>query len=153
MKKRNLFRYLRGEDGASLAETALLLPLLSLLLMGAVDFGNALYISTEIAGAAHAAALYGSQYPTDTAGMMTAAQDDAPDVPGLTVGTPSYGCECSDGTSYSARCSITPSCPSKNSVYVMNVTVSGTYKLLVPWPGFPSSLSLSSSASMRSAGS
>jgi hypothetical protein len=77
-------------------------------------------------------------------------------VPGLSVGTPTYGCECADGSSYSASCASTPkSCPnSLNVVYRVNVTVSGTYKPLFPWPGMPSSsMTISSSASMRSAGS
>ncbi|MGD0366182.1 MAG: TadE/TadG family type IV pilus assembly protein [Acidobacteriaceae bacterium] len=154
MKKQDRFHLLRGEHGASLVELALVLPVFSLLLVGAIDFGRALYISTELTGAAHAAAVYGSQNPTDTAGMNTAAQDAAPDVPSLSVTTPTYGCECSDGTSYSASCGTTPSCSSNNVVYLVKVTVSGTYHPLLSWPGvFHTSMSLSSSASMRSAGS
>ena len=98
MKKRNRFHLLRDENGASLVELAFVLPLFPLLLFGVVDFGRAFYVSVEIAGAAQAAAVYGSQNPTDTTGMQTAAQDDAPNVPNLSVGTPTYGCECSDGT-------------------------------------------------------
>jgi len=153
MKKRNRFHLLRGEQGASLVELALVLPLFLLLTFGGIDLGRACYLVIEIAGAAHAAVTYGSQNPTDTAGMTTAAEDDAPDVPHLSVGTPTYGCECSDGTNYSASCSSTPSCPSNNEVYRVNVTVTGTYSPLFPWPGVPSSMSFSSSASMRSAGS
>ena len=153
MKNGNWFDLSRGEQGSSLLELALLTPVLLLLLLGAVDFGRAYYLTVELAGAADAAALYGSQNPTDTAGMQTTAQDDAPDVPNLSVGTPTYGCECSDGTGYSATCSSTPSCPSNNEVYRVNVTVTATYRTLFPWPGIPSSMSFSSSASMRSAGS
>jgi Flp pilus assembly protein TadG len=153
MKKRNRFSLLREEHGASLAELAAVLPLFMLLLFGAVDYGRALYLQTEIAGAVHAAVMYGSQNPNDTTGMTNAAQDDAPNVPNLSIGTPTYGCECSDGTSYSANCSLTPSCPTNNEVYRVNVTVTGTYTPLFPWPGIPSSMSFSNSASMRSGGS
>jgi len=155
MKKRNLFDRLRDERGGSLVELAMMLPLFTLVLIGAVDFARAYYLATEVAGAAHAAAAYGSQNPTDTTGMQTAAQDDAPNVTNLTVNTPTYGCECADGSSYSASCSTTPtSCPSSlNVVYRVNVTVKGTYSPLLPWPGVPSSMSFSSTASMRSAGS
>jgi Flp pilus assembly protein TadG len=153
MKRRNRFHLLRDEQGASLVELAFMLPLFPLLLFGAVDFGRAFYLSVEVAGAAQAAAAYGSQNPTDTTGMQNAAQDDAPNVPNLSAGTPTYGCECSDGTNYSASCSTTPSCPSNNEVYRVNVTVTGTYSPLIPWPGVPSSLPISSSASMRSGGS
>jgi Flp pilus assembly protein TadG len=154
MKKRNPFHLLRDENGASLVELAFVLPLFPLLLFGAIDFGRAFYLSVEIVGAAQAAAAYGSQNPTDTAGMQYAAQDDAPDVPNLSAGTPTYGCECSDGTNYVASCApAPPSCPSNNEVQRVNVRVTGTYSPLFPWPGLPSSMSLSSSASMRSGGS
>lgn len=153
MKIRNRFHLLRGELGASLVELALVTPLFMLLAFGAVDFGRACYLMIEIAGAAHAGAIYGSQYPTDTAGMKATAQNDAPDVPSLSVPTPTYGCECANGSSYSANCATTPSCSPDIEVDRVNVTVSATYKTLFPWPKVPKSLSLSSSASMRSGGS
>jgi len=156
MKKRNRFDVLRGEHGASLVEMAILLPLFPLLLFGVIDFARAYYLQIEIAGAAHAGAIYGSQNPTDTTGMQTAAQDDAPNVPSLSVGTPTYGCECATdttGSTYSANCSTTPTCSTSNVVYRVNVKVTGTYTPIFPWPGIPSSISFSSSAAMRSAGS
>lgn len=153
MKKRNRLGRWRGEEGGSLVELAFVLPLFPLLLFGALDFARAFYVSVEIAGAAQAAALYGSQNPTDTAGMQTAAQDDAPDVPNLSVGTHTYGTECSDGTSYTANTSTMPTCTGTTKVYRINVAVTGTYSPLIPWPGVPSSMSLTSSASMRSGGS
>jgi Flp pilus assembly protein TadG len=153
MKFEKRGHFLKDERGASLVELAALFPLFLLLLFGAIDFSRAYYLTIEIAGAAHAAAVYGSQNPTDTSGMKTAAQDDAPNVPNLSVTTPTYGCECSDGTSYSASCSTTPTCSSTTEVYRVNVTVTGTYTPLFPWPGIPSTMSFSSSASMRSAGS
>jgi Flp pilus assembly protein TadG len=151
MKKQHRFDLLRGEHGGSLVEMAILLPLFALILFVAVDAGRACYLVIEVAGAARAAAIYGSRSPTDTAGMTTVAKDDAPDVPNLTVGTPTTGCECSDGTSYSANCATTPTtCTSTNpQVNRVNVTVTGTYTPLFPWPGIPSSMSFSSSAAMR----
>jgi Flp pilus assembly protein TadG len=153
MKLGKRLHFLRDERGASLVELAALLPLFLLMLFGTIDFARAYYLTTEIAGAAHAAVEYGSQNPTDTAGMKTVAQDDASNVPNLSVATPTYGCECSDGTSYSANCGTTPSCSTTTEVYRVNVTVTGTYTPLFPWPGIPSSMSFSSSASMRSGGS
>lgn len=140
-----------AEQGASLVELALVLPLLMLLLIGAVDFGRAFYLAMEISGAAQAGAEYGTQNPTDTTGIAAAAQVDAPDVPFLAVTTPTYGCECSDGTGFSSNCTNTPSCPSSNVVYRVTVRVSATYTPWFPWPKVPSSISLSSSATMRSA--
>jgi Flp pilus assembly protein TadG len=153
MKKLNRFHLLRDEQGASLVELAFVLPLFPLLLCGALDFGRAFYLSVEVVGAAQAAAAYGSQNPTDTAGMQNAALDDAPDVPNLSAGTPTSGCECLDGSHYGAVCPTTATCGGNNTVQRVNVTVTGTYSPLIPWPGVPSSMSLSSTASMRSGGS
>ncbi len=154
MKMRNRSNLGRSDTGASLVEMALVLPLFLLLTFGAVDFGRAMYLAIEVAGAARAGASYGSQNPNDTTGIQTSAQIAAPNVPNLSVATPTYRCECADGTSYSASCLVTPSCTGGlNYVYRVNVTVTGSYTPLVSWPGIPSSMTLSNSASMRSAGS
>jgi Flp pilus assembly protein TadG len=155
MKKRNRFNLMSEESGASLVELALVFPIFVLLLIGSVDFGQAYFMAIEVAGAAHAAALYGSQNPTDTAGMRTAAQDDASNVPSLSVATPAYGCECADGSSYSASCTTTPTtCPNNiGVVYRVYVSVSATYTPLLTLPGISSGLTFTSTASMRSAGS
>jgi Flp pilus assembly protein TadG len=150
MKFKNPIDLLRNEHGSSLVELAFTLPLLLLLLMGAVDFGRAFYMAVEVVGAAHAGAEYGAQNPTDTAGMKIAAQDDAPNVASLSVTTPTYGCECSDGTQYSASCTSQPTTCAYNVVYLVKVTASATYTPMVPWPGVPSSLTLSKTAQMRS---
>ncbi len=138
------------ESGSSLTETAVLLPFLLLLLVGAIDFGRGYYLAIQVAGAAQAAAEYGSQNIADLTGMQAAARNDAPNVPGLAVSTPSYGCECSDGTAYSANCASYPTCAS-NVVYRVAVTTSATYTPLLRWPGIPASIPLSSSATMRGA--
>lgn len=141
-----------SEHGSSLVETALLTPLLLLLLIGTADLGRAIYTAMEVAGAAQAGAEYGMQKPSDTAGIQSAALNSAPDVSSQMVVTPQYGCECSDGTSYTASCTTTPVCAS-NVVYRVNVSVSTTYKPWFTWPGIPSSMQLSNSAAMRSGGS
>lgn len=153
--KRHESDLLRADHGASLVEMALLLPLFMLILFGAIDFGRACYMAIEIAGAARAGALYGSKSPSDTTGMKTVIQDAAPDVAAnLSVGTPTCSVECPDGTNLTAGCTTKPACSNGLSyVYLVNVTVTGTYSPLLPWPGIPSSISFSSSASMRSAGS
>jgi len=154
MRRRNRSDFGRSDAGASLVEMALVLPLFLLLMFGAVDFGRAFYLGIEVAGAARAGASYGSQNPNDTTGIQTSAQNAAPDVPNLSVATPTYGCECADGTNYSASCSVIPTCTGGlNYVYRVNVTVTGTFTPIVRWPGIPSSMTLSNSASMRSAGS
>ncbi len=149
---RFVIRLFRKTQGSSLVELALVSPVLILMLLGVIDLGRAYYLAMEIAGAAESAAAYGIQNPTDTVGINAAAQADAPDVPNLTVGTPVYGCECSDGSSYSTNCSTVPTCAT-NVVYATRVSVSANFSPLLPLPVFPSLMSISRSAEMRSGGS
>jgi Flp pilus assembly protein TadG len=138
------------DQGSSLLEAAVAMPLLLAILLGAVDFGRGYFLAMEIAGAANAGAEYGSQNPTDITGMRTAAVGDATDVPNLAASS-AYGCECSDGSSFSASCAVTPSCAT-NVVYRVTVNVSAVYTPQFPWPGVPSAIPLSSSATMRGGG-
>jgi len=139
-----------SERGSSLVEFALIIPVLSLLLLGAIDFGRAYYLGIEVSNAARAGAQYGAGNPTDTAGMQTAANKDAPDVSGgLTFSpTPAWGCECSDGTSQQASCAPVPTCVN-NVVKYVQVNTSATYTTLIPWPFIPSSIPMSGQATIR----
>jgi Flp pilus assembly protein TadG len=136
------------ERGSSLVEVAVFLPVLLTLLLGIVDFGRAYYQANEVAAAAHAGALFGSQNPSDTSDMETVANDNAPDVSGVSS-TAAWGCECSDGTSASVSCATTPSCSGTTEVYYVKVTTTATYSPLIPWPKFGSSYTLSSAVEMR----
>jgi Flp pilus assembly protein TadG len=142
---------LQSESGSSLVEMALVLPVLFLLLMGVVDFGRAYYLAIEVSQAAHTAALYGSQNPTDTTGMQNAAVADAPDVPSFTTSsvTATYGCECSDGSSPIATCATNPACGGMITVNYVQVNTSVSYSAMFPYPGIPSPLTLRGSARMR----
>ena len=140
--------------GSALVELALITPILTALLIGAIDIGRAGYVGVEVQNAAHAGAEYGSLNPSNTAGITSAAQQSAPNVLNLSVSPPTWGCECSDGSSYSAQCVATPSCVANNTrgsnvVHKVTVTTSAVYKTLAPWPGIPSSLTLYGSATMR----
>lgn len=144
----------RANDGAALVELAIVTPLLLLLLMGSVDFGSAYHAALEVTNAAHSGAEYGSQNPSDAAGITAAAKQGAPSLSNLTVTTPTWGCECSDGSSYTANCATTPTCSANasrgsNVVHRVQVKVSVVYKTLVPWPGIPASLTLSNTATIR----
>jgi Flp pilus assembly protein TadG len=149
MRFKRLKNIVSSEAGNSLVETGLFLPVLLLLLMGVADFGRAYYLAIEVAGAAHAGAVYGAQNITDTTGMQNAAKLNSPDVSGL-VATGTWGCECSDGTASSASCSITPIC-SVNVVYYAKVITTVTYHPIMPWKGINSSMILTGSTTMRSA--
>ncbi len=137
----------RTEDGSSLIELAALLPVLILLLLGAVDLGSAYYTALEVSSAAATGALYGSQKPTDIAGMQAASLLDASDVTGMTA-VATWGCECSDGSSASPVCAATPTC-AVNSVQYVQVNTLLVYTPLFPYPGIPVALTLKGSARMR----
>lgn len=154
MKRSRSNGLLLGDSGQNMVEAALVLPFLVLLLAGAIDLGRAYYVYVELKAAAHAGALYGSQYPSDSNGITAAAKSNAPDLSSdatFAVSTPSLGCECSDHSSINSPCSSPlPSCSGSTLVYFVSVTTSITYKPLLPWPGIPSSSTLSETVEMRS---
>jgi Flp pilus assembly protein TadG len=135
---------------------AIAAPVLLLLALGILEFGRVWYLENELAGAAQAGAIYGSQNPTDTTGMKTVAANNASDVSsavdvtGFTTSA-TWGCECStaQGTG-SVNCAATPSCTYNVVDYVI-VTVSATYKPIFAWPGSPQSIALSQTVRMRGA--
>jgi Flp pilus assembly protein TadG len=144
----------KANHGAALVELAFVTPILLVLVIGAVDFGRAYYVDLEVENAAHAGAEYGSLNPTLTAGIATAARQSAPDLSNLTVMAQTWGCECSDGSSYSASCAITPTCTAyanrgSNVVHRVQITTSAVYTTLAPWPGIPSTINLSATATVR----
>lgn len=147
--------FFRSQDGASLVEMALVTPVLLLILLGTVEFGRVWYLDNEMAGAAQAGAVYGSQYPKDTSGMQNVAKDDASDVSSASdisnlTASAAWGCECSDGTQASASCSTKPSGCTYNVVDYVTVTISATYTPMLPWPGLPSTIPISQTVVMNS---
>lgn len=74
------FQRVRGEsvqhdEGQSLVELALALPILLLILLGLADFGRAFYYTTIISNAARAGAAYLSQNPA--AGQLAATNTNS----------------------------------------------------------------------------
>jgi Flp pilus assembly protein TadG len=138
---------LKREEGSSLIELAVILPMLLLLLVGAVDFGRGYFMSIEVSSASEAGALYGVQNSSDVAGMTAAAKLDGADVPGLTASA-TQGCECSDGSGATPSCSSTPVCSGTVVGYV-EVTTQSTYQPLLGYPGLPTSMPLSGRTRLR----
>jgi Flp pilus assembly protein TadG len=159
--RRSSFSRFISEDGSSILETALILPVMILMLVGAVDFGRAYYVAIEVNSAAHAAALYGAQNFTDITGMTAVATANATDVRGMTASA-SYGCECYDGSSAVPLCATAPaaciapgaaagSSNIGNVVYYVQVKTKATYTPVLSFPGIPASISLSGQSLMRAA--
>lgn len=64
-------------SGQELVEFALVLPLLLLLVFGAVDLGRLFHAYITISNAAREGARYGIIYPEDTAGILTITRREA----------------------------------------------------------------------------
>ena len=68
---------LRSEQAQSLVETALLLPVLLMILVGIVDIGRAYYSYIQLTNAAREGARYAVSHPTDNPGAKQAAVNAA----------------------------------------------------------------------------
>jgi Flp pilus assembly protein TadG len=143
------------EAGASLLETALLTPMLLLLILAVIDVGRLAYMCIEVSNAARAAASYGAQNhitATDSTGMVQAAKNDAPDLTGLTA-VATHFTVCSN--SYTAAgigpivSPVLSSCPGARLLVYVQVSTSATYAPWFPYTGSPGSWSLSGSSTMR----
>lgn len=152
---------LRSHSGQTLLEVALLLPFLLLLLLGVVEMGRYAYISILVGNAARAGAAYGSEgllECVDTGNIQAAADQDFQNngqlVSSLTVNsTTSCGCD-SGGTITGAGCTtaVNPNagtCNAGHWVVMVSVTASGTFNSLFNYPGIPSSLAVSRTATIR----
>jgi Flp pilus assembly pilin Flp len=67
----------RSERGANLIETALVLPLLLLLVGGIVDLGGAFNSYIMVTNASREGARYASKFPKDADGIRNAAKQEA----------------------------------------------------------------------------
>ena len=149
MKVTSLIKALRrGECGGSLVETALTLPVLVTVLLGAVEFARLAYTSIEVSSAARAAVSYGAQSATsvtDSAGMQVVAVDDAPDLTGLTTTVGTAGI-CSNNTACTGTNSSTApgsgpvclntDCGTSQVENILTVTTSASITPMVQLPGF-----------------
>jgi Flp pilus assembly protein TadG len=165
---------LRSQWGQALLEVALMLPFLLLLALGAIELGRFAYVSILVGNAARAGAAYGAQSgatSVDAPGIITTADNDFLQngqlVSTLTVtSSVSCGCDnagtvtvgfttaagCSDATSPGLAATISACVPPTGSghwVAMVSVTASGTFTSLFSYPGIPSSITVSKTATMR----
>jgi len=148
MKLRKFLSKLRHEtEGGSLVEACLTLPLLFMLVLGCVEFTRVAYTSLEVVSAAKAGVAYGAQrgsYTGDTDGITMAATTDAPNVPGLTVLTPTSSYACSDG---SASTGLPGDCSTSHIVQTLTVTTQVQLNPMIHVPGTPMTYTISGQAS------
>jgi hypothetical protein len=133
------------ESGSAIVEAALVaIFVLVPLLLGAIDFGRAFYVSIEVANAARAAVQYGSQSQAqmqDTVNVAAVAKNEAPDIAAScgagknacwVAGYPlaQWGCECSNQASASSlvgQNSSSCTCPGGHVVQWLLVSTRVTY--------------------------
>jgi len=163
---RGVKRSLRaGEEGQALIETALTLPLLLGLLMGAAELARVAYMSIEIANAAGAAATYGSQNGATAAdfnnslqgskatGMQLKAIQDASDLYASATATSftttvTTACQCepktSAGTPTAVSCTDNTTCNAAHLQMqtILTVDTSATFDPMIHLPGLPTAYTL-----------
>jgi Flp pilus assembly protein TadG len=150
MQRLTLAMFWANRTGSSLIETALLIPVMLMMCCGAMDFARIVNAGITVANSARAGVQYGALTPGnsgDTTGMVQAALNDGADLgtSNLTATARNF-CECTAGTS-EVDCST--SCSGVTPSGYTSVTVSYTFKTLVPYPGLPQSVVLTRTANMR----
>ena len=141
-------RRCRGESGQALVELCVGLSMLSLILLGALEFGQIAYTSIEVANAAKAGVQYGSQdnnTAVDATGIQNAAAAAAPSLSGLAT-TVANSCICSDGT---ASTCLNTDCPNSHLEDTVTVNTSYTLAPFITLPALPSSFTLKGQASQK----
>jgi Flp pilus assembly protein TadG len=134
-RRKNAVNGRDNDSGQALVESALVLPLLSIVLIGATEFALVAYAAIEVSNAAKAGVQYGAQNgaaASDTSGIATAASNDAANVTGLTT-TSSYSCVCSDGSA--STCQPTD-CANSHIEEILTVNTQATYSPPIHLPGF-----------------
>jgi Flp pilus assembly protein TadG len=146
---------LRSQSGQTLLEVALLTPLLLLLLLGVIEMGRYAYLGILVGNAARAGAAYGAQsygQAGDGPGIQAAADNDyqynGQLTSTLTVTSSTY-CGCDSAGTITARSCGTPTCASGHAILLLSVTTSGTYSSLFNYPGIPSPITVTRTATLR----
>ena len=111
-----------NDDGQSVAEVAITLSVMLILIYGVCVLGYWGYYRIEISNAAHAGALCGMN--SCSAGVPASAQADAPDLgTNMTVSsTTYYACASDLPTSYTSASAASSACSSSQYVELISVT-------------------------------
>jgi Flp pilus assembly protein TadG len=143
------------EKGQSMIELAVTLPLLLLLLVGAVEFGRLAYAAIEVANAARAGVAYGAQSPAtaaDITGMETAATNDGADIMGWKVtglsATAAENCSCANGASGVTCANAASKCAGSRTLVSVQVNTTANIDPMFHVPGMPSTYTLKGQAIM-----
>jgi Flp pilus assembly protein TadG len=142
----------KSSAGQALIELTLLLPLLVLILLGTIDFGRVFFQSMALAHAARAGAQFGAQSDTtaaDTPGMKAAAVDAGQDIGIALTDVTSARRYFQCGVEAPSDTDPSPCSDGKPPKIYVEVTVQKTFTTLFNYPGFPHSIALSRTATIR----
>jgi hypothetical protein len=150
---------IRENVGQSLVELALVLPILTLLVVGGVEVGRLAYADIEVSNAARAGVAYAMQSHStvaQTTNIQNAALQDAPNISSLVVDPPVLSCYCESSVGVTAAlssCSSTDAnlttCPSPSSIIIyVQVNTHALVNTAFHFPGIPSTVTLRGTASM-----
>ena len=136
--------------GQSVAEMALVTPLLLLMLVGTIEIGRFAYYGIEVSSAARAGVQFGAQSLADSrdlTGITQAAQNDAPEVPELNVRARDR-CACSNSPATLVGCPAFACAPGHALVF-LQVDTTANIKPLFRYPGLPARFVARGHAVMR----
>jgi len=138
-----------GSEGLAGIEFALLVPILLMLAVCTIDLGMAFYDTMQVENAAQAGSEYAAVHGYNSASISSAISS-ATSMSGITASpAPTEFCACPSASSIaSATCGSTCSDGSMAGTYV-TATATTTYTTLIHYPLFPSSFTISNSATAR----
>ena len=131
--------------GVAMVEAALLLPLLLLIVLGAVDFGRFAYSHIAITNAARTGAAFGAVNPFTTATRTvweTNVRQRITDDLGPTLSAAPGFAPATDVTAVRSIETLT-------GLWSVRVEVSYPFRTIVPWPGIPGETTLRRAVEMR----
>jgi Flp pilus assembly protein TadG len=157
--------------GQSLVEVAFITPVLLLLALGVIELGRYMYAGILIGNAARAGASYGVRAPGDGPGIVTAACGD------FGTSMPGASCSGSSGSGNHLQITSTQTCGCDNAgtiatlhtgasycdavpaadmaactghwTAMINVQASGSFNALFHYPGIPTPITITRTATMR----
>jgi Flp pilus assembly protein TadG len=159
------FRNVREETGAALVELALVSFVLVVVMVGTIDLGRVFYTAMVVTNAARAGAMYGAQ-SVGTSGNTSAMESAALAVLGANglggsaplcdtniwpqCATQSCFCVNDAGDSWApGACAPSPCTGATHQVVSATVNVTRTFSMVSPFPGLPSTVTISRSHTAR----
>lgn len=141
----------RARDGVAAVEFALIVPLLILLLGGAVSLGDALRVRIAVGNAARAGAAWAQLNGFDANGIAAAAQA-ATALTGVAVTATVSAASCTSPASLllapAGAAALCPATGAPPGTYA-GVAASVSYTYVIPLPGLPTTTTIAASAVAR----